>query len=639
MRRRVFLRNAASGLGALAYRPQASDAFQGQASPADHYVPPDWLRYSRCVYFEGYAPPAFPHPKNFNARALIEQCRELGADTLRFQPVGLRALYPSRVYPVSPELNNRDLIDEVARECRRTGMHLYCYCVLCNEMDASLADDPNYGVYALRDADGRPYGFDGGYGNGRVIKTCNTGDPYRQMIRRLVQELCDHDIDGVYFDAPSAYRAVCFCPSCRAAFQKFSGMDLERLRKVRVLERPPEGTDLKALGAWYDWANTLTEEDLADLRSMVHQSGKFMLCHNGATWRPGSFHLQYRYSDGFMVEYSEQFYQRLVHAMMGASMARPTRKLTQTYMGSYDVSAIGQPPHNVPWTPHCMNLEDGDEILMEGFTDLAGGSMPLYAVANRLLYGIGDGSKEPAKEVFSLIRRAEPILKDSVPVPYVTIVPTAESLELFRTRRRSWNVMMSESFALVMLDERIGFDVVPNLELTKERLRHQRVVALCGASAITDETARLLTEWVKEGGALLATYDSGLYDGKGELRRDGGALKEVLGVKMLGEPPDGQTDAFYRVLQTHPALGPYHKGKIFMGDAKLVPVRPQVGATVLAEYVNMETEKALGPAIVVNQYGQGRFCICRRKPGSSVHGQPCTVASEDTGVDRYLFGW
>ena len=606
MQRRVFLQETAAAMGMLAGRPQSAGAFQGQIPPGDNYRAPDWLRYSRSVYFEGYAPPIFPHPKNFNAKTVIERCVELGADTLRFQPVGYRAAFPSRVYPVDPELNNRDLIDEVSRECRAARMHLYCYCVLANEMDAGLVDDPKYGVYALRDVNGRPYGFDSGYGNGMVIKTCSTGDPYRQMIRKLVRELCDHDIDGVYFDAPSGYRAICFCQSCSAGFRKFSGMELQRLRGVNILERVPEGADMKALGAWYDWANKLTEEDLVDLRNIIHGSGKFMLCHNGATWRPGSFHAQYRYSDGFMVEYSEQFYQRLVHAMMGASMARPGKKLTQAYMGSYDVASIGQPAHNRPWTPHCMNLEDGDEILMEGFTDLAGGSMPLYAVVNRLLYGVGDGSIEPAKEVFSLVRRAQPVLKDSVPVPYVTIVPTAESLELFRTRRRSWNVMMSESFALVMLDERIGFDVVPNLELTSESLKGHRVIALCGASAVTDEDALLLTDWVRGGGALLATYDSGLYDGKGEVRRDGGALRDVLGVEMQGEPPDGRTDAFYRIVETHPALGQYHAGRMVMGDARLVPVRTRPGATILAQYVNLETDETLGPAIVVNEYGQGR---------------------------------
>jgi hypothetical protein len=166
--------------------------------------------------------------------------------------------------------------------------------------------------------------------------------------------------------------------------------------------------------------------------------------------------------------------------------------------------------------------------------------------------------------------------------------------------------MMSEGFALVMLDERISFDVNPNLEMTKEWLKGQRVIAFCGASAITDEDASLLTAWVKEGGGLLATYDSGLYNGKGELRQDGGALREVLGVEMQGEPPNGQTDTYYRITQTHPALGEYHQGKVVMGDARLVPVRVRPGATVLADCVNMETLETLGPAIVINPCGRGR---------------------------------
>jgi len=618
MRRRVFLQKTTVGLGALAAWPPASEGIGiaspaavaplGQNPPADHYRAPDWLRYARAVYFEGYAPPVFPHVRDFDAKRIVELALELGGDTLRFQPIGYRATYPSQVFPTYPELGGRDLIDEVSRECRRVGMHLYCYCVFDNGMDAALADDPRYAAYVLRDANGKPYGRSGGYGNADEIKPCATGDPYRQMLRKVVSELSEHDIDGAYFDSPSEDRGICFCDSCRSGFKIFSGMDLERLRNVRELELEdlPPDADMKALGAWYDWANKLTEEDLVDLRKILHGSGKFMLCSNVGTWMLGSFHWQYRYSDGFMVEYSDQFYQRLLRAMMGASMARPTQKLAQTYMGSYDVAAIGEPPHNQPWTPHCMNLEDGDEIRMEGFADLAGGNMPFYATVNRLLYGVGDGSTEPAKEVFALVGRAEPLFKDSVPVSYITIVPTAESMELWRTRRRSWNVMMSEGFTLVMLDARISFDVNPNTELSAEWLKSQRAVALCGASAIKDEDARLLADWVKDGGALLATYDSGLYNERGELRRDGGALREILGVDMKGEPPDGQTDTFYRITKTHPALGEYHEGKIVMGDAKLVPITPRPGATVLAECLNLETQQTLGPAIVVNQYGQGR---------------------------------
>ena len=616
MKRREFLEGVTVGLGAVAGFPlpapakgMAAAALQvgnGQGAFSDSYHAPEWLRYSRAIYFEGYAPPIFPYVKDFDAKRLVELSLELGGDTLRFQPAGYRATYPSKVYPTFPELGNRDLIDEVSRECRRVGMHMYCYCVLHNEMESKFADDPRFGIYVLRDPAGKPYGEDPGYGNGEEIKTCATGDPYRQMIRKLVAEICEHDTDGIYFDGPSGYRGICFCDSCREGFKRFSEMDLDRLRTVRELERLPRDTDMKALSAWYDWANQLMEEDLADLRKIIHGSGKFMLCHNGATWRPGSFHQQYQYSDGFMVEYSEEFYQRVARAMMGSAMARPTKKLAQSYMGSYDVAAIGEPPHNRPWTPHVMNLEDGDEIRMEGYADLAGGNMPLYCVLNRLMYGIGEGSSQPAKEVFSLMRRAEPILKDSTPVPYVSIVPTADSLEMFRARRRSWNMTMSESFALVMLDAHLNFDVVPNLEMTKEWLRGQRVIALCGSSAFTDADAHLLADWVKEGGGLLATYDSGLYKENGELRQDGGALREVLGVEMKDEAPDGQTDSFYRITRTHPALGEYHQGKMVMGDAMLVRVTPRAGATVLADCVNMETRETLGPAIVANQYGRGR---------------------------------
>ena len=42
-----------------------------------------------------------------------------GGGTLRFQPIGFRAYYPSKAFPVHPELGNRDLIEEVARNVVR----------------------------------------------------------------------------------------------------------------------------------------------------------------------------------------------------------------------------------------------------------------------------------------------------------------------------------------------------------------------------------------------------------------------------------------------------------------------------------------------------------------------------------------
>jgi hypothetical protein len=154
MKRRTFLKNTAAGFSELANWPIKTsdweDALAAAGTPTrdvtseDDYHTPDWLRYARTIYFEGYAPPIWPHIRNFDAKRLVDIVLDLGGDTLRFQPIGYRAYYPSKVYPVHLELEGRDLIDEVSQECRRAGVHLYCYCVYCNEMDTALIGHPKY---------------------------------------------------------------------------------------------------------------------------------------------------------------------------------------------------------------------------------------------------------------------------------------------------------------------------------------------------------------------------------------------------------------------------------------------------------------------------------------------------------------
>lgn len=132
MERRTFLKAATGGVAAMAAAqglpalPQERIASK-DAFPPDGYQAPSWLRYARAVCFDGYSPPLNPHMKDFDAKRLVECVLAAGGDTLRFQPIGYWAYYPSKAYPRHAELGTRDLIDEVSRECRRERLHLYCY--------------------------------------------------------------------------------------------------------------------------------------------------------------------------------------------------------------------------------------------------------------------------------------------------------------------------------------------------------------------------------------------------------------------------------------------------------------------------------------------------------------------------------
>jgi hypothetical protein len=630
MQRREFLQVGAiagvgvwSGLRLNALGGAAPDIpeLQQPAVAPDGYRAPNWLCYARSVYFDGYSPPVYPHLKDFDARRLLEVVQQLNGNLLRFQPIGYWAYYPSGAFPVHEELGGRDLIDEVAKECRRADVYQYCY--IGYGAPAMLTPDyvekhPKYKDWVLRNPEGKAYGTYSHYGWMTPLqKFCKTGDAYRQGLRQVVREICEHDVDGVYFDAPSAfgYTGVCFCDSCRIGFKKFSGMDLDRLATLAKLNglpfdwggNFPDDVDMEALIAWYAWANQLAREDLLDFRKIAHDKNKFMLCHNANTWSGTSLPTQYRIPDGFMVEASREIHDRLATGMLGASMARPGRKLSQMYLGSYALTWFGEPPHERPLVSNNTNLEDGDEIRMEGFTDLACGNVPLYATANRLYFKVGSGSAAPAREIFDFMVRFEPVLKDSVPVPYMTIVPTWESLQRWREKSKTWNwPMMSEAMGLAMLDQRISFDIRPSTEMSDEWLQSQKVISLCGASGISNELAKRLTAWVEQGGGLLATYDSGLYDANGRQRQDGGALREVLGVKMKGGPLESQPECYYRVKEAHGSLGAYGSGAIVEGDGTLVPVEATGSAKVVAEMWNLGTNEVRGPAIVANTYGRGR---------------------------------
>ena len=163
MDRRSFIRTSAA-VAASSALPAFSPAVlasvnqqplpEGQPS-SDGYQPPSWLRYSRTIYFEGYTEPVYPHIRDFDAERLVKVALQLGGDTLRFQAVGNWANFPSKVLPLSPDLNGRDLVDEVSRACRKAGLHLYCYCNMeAAAFEVDYVDHhPEYADWVLRGPD------------------------------------------------------------------------------------------------------------------------------------------------------------------------------------------------------------------------------------------------------------------------------------------------------------------------------------------------------------------------------------------------------------------------------------------------------------------------------------------------------
>ncbi len=168
---------------------------------------------------------------------------------------------------------------------------------------------------------------------------------------------------------------------------------------------------------------------------------------------------------------------------------------------------------------------------------------------------------------------------------------------------------------------KVACEVVPAWNLCSEELAQYRALILPNMTAMSDEQAAVIAEWVEAGGSLLATMRTGMGDEKGGARLTS-ALGEVLGVEYLG------TDRSY--VGTN-AYGSYLEDRVGamwddLPDTCLAVAPPMVkvrakGAEVLAthtmpscretaeQWVNWWSPppmtKTEWPAVTLNRYGQG----------------------------------
>jgi len=126
--------------------------------------------------------------------------------------VGL-ALYPSTVIPPHHGLNGRDLFAEGADGCHERGVAVSAYLSVIFDTWA-YRHHPGWrmiGVDGLAVADQSRYG------------TCCPNSPYRDYIAAFTRELCErYSFEGIRFDM-TFWPHVCYCPHCRARFQKEVG--------------------------------------------------------------------------------------------------------------------------------------------------------------------------------------------------------------------------------------------------------------------------------------------------------------------------------------------------------------------------------------------------------------------------------
>jgi hypothetical protein len=204
----------------------AEAVFEGAAAAPPGF---EWIRSVRLMIAEGYAPPFFPS-LDYDPKKAVELARKLNCNAFRYPTFSYVAFFPTKTkLPHHPELGGRDLLRETLDLCHAAGLKFVAYNPLNHPFMDTQEDNPEYGEWIRRDAEGRPM-MTRHMGWARYYEGC-LNSPLRDQIRERVREVvANYPVDLMYFDGP--YQGMeqrlryCHCQYCTAAYKKAKGKNI-----------------------------------------------------------------------------------------------------------------------------------------------------------------------------------------------------------------------------------------------------------------------------------------------------------------------------------------------------------------------------------------------------------------------------
>jgi hypothetical protein len=162
------------------------------------------------------------------------------------------------------------------------------------------------------------------------------------------------------------------------------------------------------------------------------------------------------------------------------------------------------------------------------------------------------------KKIYQGYYRSERYLRNTAPLARVAMV-ISEKTASGKDGARPWQ-QHNEFHGLGMyhglVESRIPFEMINTGVLDAEHLKPFKLLILANCTSLSGSQCDQLRKFVEDGGSLLATFESSLYDEEGKQRADFG-LADVFGVSYDGGV-DGPMQNSYLRLKSDPATNQFH---------------------------------------------------------------------------------
>jgi hypothetical protein len=350
---------------------------------------------------------------------------------------------------------------------------------------------------------------------------CNLG-PWGDYLIEVCAELVqDYKVDGYSFDG-NYHAPLCFCPACKNAYKEERGKTL-----------PPKiDLDNIAYREYLVWRGEKLEDHYRRLQGRLKKID------------PNAVVMSWTVNAG---RYGHFLYSpRAMPTRLNRLFDLPMQELwlDETNFGGSVAPAFGA-AYLRGTTGDRPNASEA--YLMSRGNPYSSDSFPKHERLARTFLAMTNGGLSPKSfgwtghaestaAVFQAISQRERWLTRTERLPWAALLVSEQTRQFYAYKDIAERFLPSVYGVFrAAMEEHLPLSLINDWDLTKSELAKYRVLILANAAALSNEQAEAVRQYVREGGGLVATTETSLFDELGRPRPDF-ALADVFGVSYLGRP-------------------------------------------------------------------------------------------------------
>lgn len=562
-----------------------------------------------------------PDALHYNAKDVVAYMEKSACNTLVVNAGGIVDFFqnPLPAANINSFMGRRDILKEITEACHAAGIRVI------GRIDFRGVEEKIYRQFPdwfSEDNAQQPVQLN--YTRPQLYAACYNGYYRNAHAEEFIKYLMKHyTLDGIWHNS-IGIAGICYCRHCKQSFKLATGSDI-----------PSVSTSSEAeLNRYMEWKSGAADQHMDRMKKTVKSFGEDKVytaevfsmfeaggrIHSGIDLYNARDHFDFLVSVAFLTENTEDIhYADLAYANTIIKFLKsmsPEKEAIILYGGN--------------GTSHRYVMDPPVDLNVWLWEALASGGR----FWNCSFTGPHPGDTHDRRnafhhvEAYQFVKDHEKLLTQHAPVANIGIYYSRPTRLFYRNQSQDGDRFDAslKGMERILIENHILYDFIPDHQVSKDRLNKYHVVILPNVKCLSDKEIELLKNYVGDGGSILATFETSLFDVDGSKRKDFG-LAELFGCQFTGEKINTKKDCYQFIFDpTHPVVRPdSDETELFINAGYTLLCKTTPNAKKICTYVpvvhNQPPEKAWTtewsrefPTVLENKVKKGKIIYFSNQP-------------------------